>query len=150
MFQIAVETYLIGHKRARLKLPKPAQFLLQADNDHVLIDCLLTGILALTGSIEFFVKKFTVKELDFSAGSFVAHIAGWMFFISGCCGYCHGYGYRDDDDTDSTNQVYPLNMPGGFFGGFGVDRLSRFAPMNFARKKWRDMQSNRTSDISVA
>lgn len=96
----------------------------------------------MTGSLEFFIQKFTDSELNFSAGGFVAHIAGWMLFIAGCCGVCHGYDY-DEDSGSYGNSVYPFDIgptPRMFQGG-----ISRFDPVNFARKKWREMQSVRMS-----
>ena len=102
------------------------------------------GILAITGSLEFFIQKFTNDELDFSAAGFVAHVAGWMLFIAGCCGYCHGYEYNED--LDYGNNVYPYDMEPRMFGG----GFSRFDPVSYARKKWREMQSVRTMPSNVS
>ena len=88
--------------------------------------------------MEFFIRKFTNEELDFSAGGFIAHIAGWMLFIAGCCGFCHGYDYSEDLDGYG-NSVYPFDMGPRMFGGGG---FSRFDPVNFARRKWREMQKH--------
>ena len=102
------------------------------------------GILSITGSTEFFIQKFTNDELDFSGGSFVAHVAGWMLLIAGACGYCHGYDYEDESQSYGNN-VYPFDVgPRAFAGGF-----SRFDPVNFARRKWREMQSMRTGPLNT-
>ncbi|CAK8688461.1 unnamed protein product [Clavelina lepadiformis] len=105
----------------------------------------IAGVLAVTGSIEFFIQKFTNDDLNFSAGGFVAHAAGWMLLISGCCGYCFGYGYRDH--LGSPRAPYPSRYRRN---PWGLQEFSRYGPMNFARMKWREFQNTKTGPMSMA
>ena len=73
-----------------------------------LLTCVVLGVFAITGSMEFFIYKFKYEELDFASGGFLAHIGGWMLLIAGSCGYCHGYDYEELDLYNNT--IYPLQM----------------------------------------
>nr|XP_039265995.1 uncharacterized protein LOC120341531 [Styela clava] len=141
---------------------------------HMAIMNIISGVFCITGTAQFIVQKYTsvFADINFGACGIFAHIAGWMLFISGCCGFCHGYGYDSseyDDEhrpkprrsTPGGNEIYPVTEdememastpyrngppPGG-----SSSRLSRLRdnvfPANFARRFWRDTISlNRSLD----
>lgn len=102
------------------------------------------GILALTGSTEFFIRKFTSSEIDFAACGFVTHVAAWMMLVAGCCGICHGYDYTHGFELDE-NTVHSINIRPTIFDNEPRD----YDPLNYARGKWKKMQFGNVQSVSA-